>query len=41
MVLGEEAPGCLAEHRVSARLVAGDGSVVRTGHWPDDEGCAA
>ena len=41
MVLGEEAPGWLAEHGVSARLVAGDGSVVRTGHWPDDEGCAA
>jgi thiamine biosynthesis lipoprotein len=34
IVLGERAPTWLAERNISARLVAHDGSVVRTGGWP-------
>jgi thiamine biosynthesis lipoprotein len=34
IVMGEPAPAWLAEHGVAARLVANDGSVVRTGGWP-------
>lgn len=37
MVLGEEALPWLAQHRVSARLVARDGRVVHTGAWPRQE----
>lgn len=36
MVLGAAAPGWLEAHRVSARLVDGEGGVRRTGHWPAD-----
>ncbi len=34
VVWGSDAPGNLAGHRVSARLVAADGSVERIGGWP-------
>lgn len=34
IVVGESAPAWLTEHGVAARLVANDGSVVRTGGWP-------
>ena len=34
IVMGERAPAWLAEHGVAARLVAVDGTVVRTGGWP-------
>ena len=34
IVMGERAPAWLAERGVAARLVANDGSVVRTGGWP-------
>ena len=34
IVLGEEAPGWLAERRLPARLVQNDGSVVRVADWP-------
>ena len=34
VVLGTDAPDWLADHGVSARLVAADGTVVRTGAWP-------
>ncbi len=36
VVWGEDAPGHLAARGVAARLVRGDGSVVRVGGWPDD-----
>lgn len=36
IVLGPEAPAWLAQHEVDARLVAIDGSVHRTGRWPDN-----
>jgi FAD:protein FMN transferase len=41
IVLGHDAPSWLTDRGVSARLVAGDGSVVRTGQWPEDEEWAA
>lgn len=34
IVMGERAPAWLAEHGVAARLIANDGSVLRTGGWP-------
>jgi thiamine biosynthesis lipoprotein len=34
IVLGERAPGWLAQRALPARLVAHDGSVVRVGGWP-------
>jgi thiamine biosynthesis lipoprotein len=34
IIVGEPAPEWLTEHGVAARLVANDGSVVRTGGWP-------
>jgi thiamine biosynthesis lipoprotein len=37
IVLGQDAPTWLSGHAVAARLVASDGSVVRTGGWPADE----
>jgi len=36
VVLGEDAPAWLAERRVDARLVAGDGTVLRLGSWPEE-----
>ena len=41
IVLGEAAPAWLERHGVSARLVAADGGVRRTGDWPADEEEAA
>jgi thiamine biosynthesis lipoprotein len=41
IVLGADAPAWLDAHAVSARLVAADGSVRRTGDWPADEQAAA
>ena len=41
VVLGPEAPAWLERHDVSARLVAADGSVLRTGGWPAHEEAAA
>jgi FAD:protein FMN transferase len=41
IVLGADAPAWLGAHEVSARLVAADGSVRRTGGWPDDVRAAA
>ncbi len=38
LVLGERAPGWLAELELPARLVAHDGSVVRVGAWPEPAG---
>jgi thiamine biosynthesis lipoprotein len=35
IVMGERAPAWLSERGVSARLVAHDGAVIRTGGWPD------
>ncbi len=35
VVWGEDAPGNLAAHGVTARLVRPDGRVVRVGPWPD------
>jgi FAD:protein FMN transferase len=40
-VLGAEAPAWLEEHGVTARLVAADGAVRRTGDWPADQEAAA
>jgi thiamine biosynthesis lipoprotein len=37
IVLGEQAPAWLESHAVSARLVAPDGGVRRTGDWPTDQ----
>ncbi len=37
VVLGAEAPGWLAGHGVTARLVARDGSVHTVGAWPSDD----
>jgi thiamine biosynthesis lipoprotein len=37
IVLGDAAPGWLAERGLAARLVARDGTVVTTGGWPKDE----
>jgi thiamine biosynthesis lipoprotein len=34
IVMGERAPAWLAGHGVAARLVATDGTVIRTGGWP-------
>lgn len=34
VVWADDAPGNLARHGVSARLVAADGAVVRVGEWP-------
>lgn len=36
IVLGPDAAAWLSRHEVAARLVATDGSVLRTGCWPDD-----
>jgi len=41
VVLGHDAPAWLTTHDVAARLVATDGTVVRTGGWPVDEERAA
>jgi FAD:protein FMN transferase len=41
IVLGAEAPTWLDARGVTARLVAADGSVRRTGGWPADEEAAA
>jgi FAD:protein FMN transferase len=41
IVLGAEAPAWLEEHGVTARLVAADGAVRRTGAWPVDQEAAA
>ena len=41
IVLGDDAPAWLSDHGVTARLVAADGSVLRTGGWPADEERAA
>jgi thiamine biosynthesis lipoprotein len=41
IVLGTDAPDWLDSHQVTARLVAVDGSVRRTGGWPEDEEAAA
>ena len=41
VVLGHDAPTWLDEHDVAARLVAGDGSVLRVGAWPAGEERAA
>ncbi|MGA8246884.1 MAG: FAD:protein FMN transferase [Nocardioides sp.] len=41
IVLGADAPAWLEDHRVTARLVAPDGTVRRTGAWPADEERAA
>ncbi|HVC69984.1 MAG TPA: FAD:protein FMN transferase [Acidimicrobiales bacterium] len=38
VVWGEDAPGNLAAHGVSARLVRADGDVVTVGRWPTDAG---
>jgi FAD:protein FMN transferase len=38
MVLGEEAPGWLAQRRLPARLVRNDGSVVCVSDWPAEAG---
>ena len=38
VVLGDRAPAWLAEHRVTARLVARDGSVTTVGAWPSAPG---
>jgi len=35
IVLGEQAPGWLAERDLAARLVTVDGGVVRLGGWPE------
>lgn len=40
IVLGEQAPGWLAEHRVSARLVAADGDIRTVGDWPTERRAA-
>jgi thiamine biosynthesis lipoprotein len=40
IVLGIDAPVWLDQHGVTARLVAADGSVRRTGGWPADEAAA-
>ena len=37
IVLGDDAPAWLSGHAVAARLVATDGSVLRTGGWPAGE----
>jgi thiamine biosynthesis lipoprotein len=39
IVWGADAPGNLAAHGVSARLVASDGTVVRVGDWPAASPC--
>ena len=41
IVVGRDAPDWLSRHDVAARLVAVDGSVVRTGGWPADVAEAA
>lgn len=41
VVLGAGAPAWLEEHGVVARLVATDGTTVRTAGWPEDTGVAA
>jgi len=41
IVLGHDAPAWLSRHDVAARLVAADGSVLRTGGWPADQEQAA
>ncbi len=41
IVLGADAPAWLGAHEVTARLVAADGSVRRTGGWPADAERAA
>jgi thiamine biosynthesis lipoprotein len=37
IIRGEAAPRWLAERGLSARLVRGDGEVVRVGDWPASE----